>query len=125
MVSIYIAAPWVNKQQSRQVRTELEELGHRVTSRWLDEEDSSSMPEDPEYCQRVAKEDLRDIDDAHLFLILTDERPVGGGHHVELGYALAREKHIVVVGPAKSVFHHLAHHIYPDWGAAKKEMRSA
>lgn len=123
MTSIYLAAPWVNREVARVVRDELEAVGHVVTSRWLGVLDSGPIPSSPEKCKQEANMDLNDIDLASLFLVLTDERPVGAGHHVELGYALAKKKHIVVVGPIKSVFHHLADHHFDTWKDAKERMR--
>lgn len=123
MTTIYIAAPWANRATARVVRDELRTLGHEVTSSWLDEAgDAGSVPSDPEAGRAAATTDFLDIDRAALFLVLTDPRPIGAGHHVELGYALAHRKHIVVVGLIKSTFHYLADHIYPDWPTARKAM---
>ncbi len=127
MTSIYLAAPWVNREAMRVVRDDLVAMGHVVTSRWLDIEDlgQSPVPDDFEVCREAAINDFDDIIYADMFLVLTDERPVGAGHHVELGYALALGKHVVVVGPIKSIFHHLADHHYATWEEAKARMTNA
>lgn len=119
MRSIYIAAPWANREIAKGVRVELVSLGHLVTSRWLDVPDTGQLPSDRELCLREAKTDVEDIALADTLLVLTDPRPIGVGHHVEFGIALAAGKRIILAGPVKSVFHHMADAIYADWEDAK------
>lgn len=119
--TIYIAAPFARKADGIAVRGVLQEMGHTVTSSWLDEPDAegAGLPSDPETCREMSLRDFADIRSASVLLVLTDPRPIGVGHHVELGYALASDLVVVVAGPVKSVFHHLASRIFPSWAAAK------
>lgn len=117
MNSIYLASPWVCRDRTRAVRSDLVERGYTVTSRWLDVPDGPAVPDAARGRAEAAK-DLADIDAAEAIIVLTDDRPIGAGHHVEFGYALARGKRMIVVGPVKSVFHYLADDSFEDWPTA-------
>lgn len=101
-MKIYIAAPYPCREEAVDVMRWLESQGHTVTSRWLtDSEDISDTS---------ANQDLEDIRDAHLLLALNSagwESLGSGGRHVELGYALALGKSIVLVGFRSNIFHYL------------------
>ncbi len=108
-LSIYIAAPFQLRQQAIFLMTALEQLGFTVTASWLRVQD---MPD----CDASARMDLADVDRAHVLLALNpaDWGTVGtGGRHVELGYAIAKGKQVILLGARSNVFHHLAtvHHI--------------
>lgn len=99
---------------------ELKQLGVEVTARWFDETvpHTVTMADLPDkYHEETALIDLYDIDRADA-LVLFAGTPndyaniaVGalarGGRHVELGYALATDKDVIVCGPKENVFHHL------------------
>jgi hypothetical protein len=51
-------------------------------------------------------DDLEDIDASELFIQLTTGELARGGRQVELGYAIAMSKSILVVGPKEHVFHY-------------------
>jgi hypothetical protein len=61
--------------------------------------------------KKFAQEDLNDIDLANTFVLFTDE-PIkvwkAGGMFVELGFALAHNKEIIIVGPRENVFCYLS-----------------
>lgn len=118
MSTIYLASPWISRDGTRTVRGELVGNGHIVTSRWLDVPEGAAVP-DRERGLHEARMDFEDIDRADTILVLTDARPIGAGHHVELGYALARGKRVIVVGPVKSVFHYLADEHFENWEIAR------
>jgi hypothetical protein len=48
--------------------------------------------------------DLDDIDRAEIFIMFTDTPSTSGGRHTELGYAIARERVIFIVGPRENIF---------------------
>lgn len=79
MTSVYLASPWDCRDATRRVRALLIEAGHTVTSRWLDVPPGPSVP-DEERGRAEATDDLRDIEAAEVFLVLTDPRPIGAGH---------------------------------------------
>jgi len=102
-MKIYIAAPYPIRQQAIQAKEYLERHGHIVTSRWLIEEQTGMS-------HQHAQGDLEDVAAAQLLLALHPEgwhNKGTGGRHVELGYALALGKQIVVIGQRTNNFHYL------------------
>jgi nucleoside 2-deoxyribosyltransferase len=100
-VKIYIAAPYVRLEEARLVADALRNAGHQVTSRWLVGAESMNNTE--------AQKDLDDVDACDVLLALN---PVhyhreGGGRHAELGYALARNKRVILCGSRSIIFHYL------------------
>jgi nucleoside 2-deoxyribosyltransferase len=112
-MTIYIAAKYPRRDEMRHVRTKLQIAGFTVTSRWLDETTplDSTLPEStPRSCQRTAIIDLEDVDRADTFLFFSEDSLVGvprGGRHVEMGFALAKGKRIIVIGDPENIFHYL------------------
>lgn len=90
----------------RDVITQIEKLGHQITSRWITD-DAHNFDENSSFS---AKADLEDIDKADAILLFVDqfsERP-GKGKYVELGYAIGMNKKCFLYGVDDScVFYHL------------------
>ena len=100
---MYIAAPYQKRDQAARVMELLEENGISVTSRWLKSPD--------EMTDEFARQDLADIECADLLLALNYaefENSGTGGRHVELGYALALGKAVLLVGNVSNIFHTLS-----------------
>lgn len=103
-MKIYIAAPYPTRDAAIAAMHQLEALGHMITSRWLKAPD--------ELADEHARKDLADVAEADALIALN---PAGwedigtGGRHVELGYALALDKQIVLVGRRSNIFHYLSH----------------
>jgi nucleoside 2-deoxyribosyltransferase len=114
-MKIYIAARFSRRPACNKLAHFLQEKGHTITSRWVLPEDDHVMPtglsaqaEDSER-ERFAEEDIEDIEACDWCISLTEE-PRGngrGGRHVEFGYALALKKHMTIIGPKETVFHHV------------------
>lgn len=103
LVRIYIAAPYQLKDEGLALRRRLLLLGAFVTSRWLLESEENSA--------RSAQLCLDDVDDASTVLAISPEAWANrgtGGRHVELGYALARGKRLILIGHRTNVFHYHA-----------------
>jgi nucleoside 2-deoxyribosyltransferase len=99
---VYIAAPYPERDAARLLMAELERAGFEVTSTWLREED--------ELADKFARLDLADVDRADVLVAInppTYLKAGTGGRHVELGYALALHKPIVLVGERSNIFHFL------------------
>lgn len=120
--SVYVAAPFAWRAEAISAARILTERGFRSTARW-----HSSPGVDPRTdgagSRKAAEEDVEDVLAAQVLLVLTDERPIGAGHHVELGLAIVARRvdptrKIVVAGPTKSVFHWLADEVFADWAVA-------
>jgi nucleoside 2-deoxyribosyltransferase len=103
MVStVYIAAPYPLRDAAIAVMQRLEDAGFEVTSTWLKQEDKLD--------DAYARLDLADVDRADALVALNPPEWVStgtGGRHVEFGYALARQKPIVMVGERANIFHYL------------------
>jgi hypothetical protein len=124
---IYLAARYDRNAEMRGVRDVLAALGHEVTSRWIDQHggeapdgaSAARLNADPAQFTRYANIDLADINAAEAVIVFTSEEGNGtGGHHTELGYALAlrNRPRIVIVGPRVNVFHTLPQvEHYRDW----------
>lgn len=114
-MKIYLAGRYSRRLELLKYSEELNEIGYEVTSRWIrgDHETDDDMLSFEEGC-RFAKEDLEDIAAADVLIAFT-ENPEDdvkgssrGGRHVELGYALAAGKRVIVVGHWENVFCHLS-----------------
>jgi nucleoside 2-deoxyribosyltransferase len=104
-MKVYIAAPFGDLKFAALIAKGLKQTADiDCTSRWLTAESDLS--------DTWARNDLADIDSADVFVALNAEawnRPEAqkgsGGRHVELGYALAKGKPIVLVGVRSNIFH--------------------
>lgn len=109
-MKIYIAAPYPYLEEADAVAQHLRSKGHIITSRWL--KTVSDLD------NAGARMDLEDIDAADVFLALN---PPGwanigtGGRHVELGYALAKGKKIILAGERTNVFHYHSDIMVERW----------
>lgn len=110
-LSVYIAAPFQLRATAQLVRSGALSLGLISTARWLDVDLENWNDE-------WARKDLDDLDRAQILLLVNpaDWATEGtGGRHVELGYAIARRKTIVLLGARTNIFHHLsAIHVAKD-----------
>lgn len=115
-MKIYLAARYERRTELAGYADRLRKLGHVVTSRWL-----AGNAELPVAAQ--AEMDLADIDEAEVVVSFTEPPGVysRGGRHVEFGYALARGKSLVIVGPAENIFHVKAEEQYPNFEALVEE----
>jgi hypothetical protein len=121
---IYIAARYSRNAEMRGVRDVLEALGHKVTSRWIDQHGGNLLESiiaeklnaDPEAGAHYAQVDLEDLSAANTLISFTSADGGGkGGRHVEFGVAIGLGLHLVLVGPREHVFHTLPDiEWYPD-----------
>ena len=122
---IYLAARYSRNAEMRGVRDVLEALGHKVTSRWIDQHGGNLLESivaeklnaDPEACAHYALVDVDDLAKADTVISFTSAGGGGkGGRHVEFGLAVGLGKRLVIVGPREHVFHTLPGiEWYPDW----------
>jgi len=109
MHKIYIAAPWTRKSEASWAQRLCEQSGHTVTSRWITKHSDILNADDPKHfpeLQQQATEDLVDLRDATVFIIMNLEKSEGKA--TELGYAVAYNKIIFLVGePSINIFYHL------------------
>lgn len=100
---VYLSAAMPRAAYMRTCADALHARGLRSVSSWL----HAPTDEATEEAQaQAAVQDELDMDRAGLFLAFTEgPGQWTGGRHVELGYALAHAKTIVVIGPPENVFH--------------------
>ena len=111
-MNIYLASRYSRLQELLGVRARLRDLGHTVTSHWLDGDyptDEKGRSLEAEFGERskVAVQDLDDVLAADMVISFTESpRSDGrGGRHVEFGAAAVTGKLLVIVGPREHVFH--------------------
>jgi nucleoside 2-deoxyribosyltransferase len=101
-MKVYIAAPYQEREFAQRMMAELQRDGIVCTSQWLTSEDDLT--------DEHARKDLRDIDRADAVLLINPECYASsgtGGRHVEVGYALARSKPVLLWGSRSNIFHYL------------------
>lgn len=108
---VYLASRFSRLPELLEYKRQLEEVGIEVTSRWLlGGHEWSGTDDDALPCfaaARFAAEDLADIEAAEFIVCFTEaprSGPSRGGRHVEMGFALASAKPIIVVGHRENVF---------------------
>lgn len=101
-MKIYVAAPWDYRETARQAGQTLSEAGFRVVSTWWYREDQGSQHYGPD-----AAADLDELQKADVLIVLN--LCISEGKAVELGYALAQKKMVIVVGERSrvNIFHYL------------------
>jgi len=99
MTKIYIASSWNNRETVRHVMDMLESREHEITEDW-------TTHHDPALGDEYSWKDIIGIDKCDVFvMMLSDTKSFGKAF--EMGYAYAKNKHIIVVGDenlATSVF---------------------
>ena len=110
---VYLAARYSRHPEMRVYRDILEDYGFNVNARWIEDNNHEmeyiNGPSD--FNLKCAREDFEDIREADVLVTFTEhpdefsDRPTGG-RHVELGWALALEKPVHVIGPRENVFYY-------------------
>lgn len=134
----YLAAPYAARTQVRGFRDELARVGYDTCARWLDEDhEISSLTVgaatglDDATIAGHAATDLADIDQCDILVLITESvadivggTATSGGRHVEMGYAVALGKQVIVVGKPENVFHRLPRiaTVVPTWHEAVIEL---
>jgi nucleoside 2-deoxyribosyltransferase len=116
-VDIYIAADFGRADDANRAALLLERSARaRVVSRWHTSASAAESaaaarvggPTDKTVAVDAAERNLSDIDSCDVFVVLTTGSPARGGRHFETGYAFARRKPIILIGPVEHAFQHLA-----------------
>ena len=109
---IYLASRYENRFRLRPFHEYLKAIGHTLTSTWIFRDEPTPAA--------TAQKDLDAIDEADTIVVWVD--PVGRGHFVEYGYAIAKGLDVFVVSKNKSecIFLQLQRPqitYVDDWGA--------
>lgn len=114
MSQIYLADKFGHREKMRHVAELLRSDGHGITSQWIEIDDGTGTCDDPNpddvVRARGAAMDLAQVQMADTLLAFSYPRSlpnIGGGRHVEFGWALAHDLRVIVVGPrGEHVFHY-------------------
>ncbi len=106
---VYIAAPWVRKQETIEAGKLFTAAGHTVTSRWFNHEGDPNDPvgtDIPEaVLMRHATEDLYDVLTSEALIVLNLAKSEGKA--VEMGMAMAASIPVISVGARSNIFQSL------------------
>lgn len=113
----YLASRYSRREELCQYRKVLENMGHTVTSQWLngshqisESQDGDSGADDERTValrQEYGMEDLRDVCAADVLIAFTEAPrcgPTRGGRHVEMGLAMGRGIPVMICGPRENIF---------------------
>ena len=115
-MKVYLAAAFSRKNEILQVAHQLEEIGVRVTSRWLTEQHAAPTDTSKSvFLAERAQIDLDDIDCADVLVRFSDDLSAPtvpshlatGSRMGEMMHARANHKTIIVVGGHQCVFDYL------------------
>lgn len=133
-MNIYIAGCYEDRDRLKQLANTLAMHGYNIVSDWLYVDDKERLPKASDMPRTaltppisvkqikasgtIARIDLDDVEIADIFILDTRSTNTRGGREVELGYALARRKIVIVVGIRRNIFHCLKGVVYlPNWDA--------
>ncbi len=125
-MKIYVAGPASAREELQVYAAAFAQAGHEITSRWLDVPSGVGAVLDlsDSEVQRLVGRDLADVAIADTLVMFVPNQDVlfghTGGRHVEVGFALALEIPVIVVGLPENIFHRGACVIVPDLDAALK-----
>ena len=122
-MKIYLASNFKSQERMRFVRQVIESQGHSVVSTWLDEDGAQAYELHPERGPGYSLRDLGEVADCDLLIIDTQEESATGGREVEYGAALVQGKQLWRVGPARNIFHTIAHRVFSSWGHCYIDLR--
>ena len=122
-MKVYVAAPFAAREFALDVAEQIIADGHEVTSSWVrstrevtSETVGVSVESEFEDAYRHALGDLEDVSQADCLVQITSNGVLyhgvdvppewlhTGGRHVEVGYALALDKHILLLGDPENIF---------------------
>lgn len=104
---LYLAAAFESQARMREVRRQLELLGHTVNSTWLDEQGPAPGHLGMDEMTQYAIRDLGEVRVCHLLLLDTFDMNERGGREFEAGFGMGTGVQVLRVGPVRNVFHSL------------------
>lgn len=114
MTNIYLSASYTRREEMQGIRDIMREMGHTVTSRWIDEQLEPLAPgnESMIASSECAKRDIEDMMRSTCFIMFTGDAGSKGGRHTEFGFFMSMMGHsspfpimeLVVVGPRENPF---------------------
>jgi nucleoside 2-deoxyribosyltransferase len=106
---VYVAAPWVDREQAVPIADKLEALGYTITHKWWLFEGESQNALSHEELQNYANDDVAGVATADVVLVLNSSKSEGKA--VEQGIAIALDIPIICITPeikpSSNIFHYL------------------
>ena len=100
---VYIAAPWIHRDQARVIKHQFIAAGFRVSSTWID---GHGDTDDELRLRAEAEQDYDDIVGSDIFVIINSAPSQGKA--TELGFALEAGIPVILVGDRTgNIFYHL------------------
>lgn len=126
---IYVATSWNNKEEANAAAEQLRAAGYIVDCRWLSVHDDVPVddPRRPEFLKEQALNDLEDILNSDVFILLNQFQKRGeetSGKAVEMGFAFATQRPVIMIGEPTNVFHYLDFPQFPDLETAISWMKA-
>lgn len=133
MSRVYLAAPYASRDLCRVYAAELLDKGHVVTSQWIRADHEiregvvDAAPDHSDaHLTLQTHADFADIESADIVILFTAawcminwelhrHQTISGGRHVEVGYALAKGKMVIVLGQPENIFHRGACVLAETW----------
>lgn len=110
MTKIYIAAPWIDREQLPAIASQFEAQGHTITWKWWQTDDIAEGSSNEAKLEEQALHDLNGVLEAEALVLLNTKKSEGKA--VEQGIAIANGTPIIAVGErgieSKNVFHYLS-----------------
>jgi hypothetical protein len=102
---VYLAAPWADRAEAREVRDIIQSHDIEVNSRWLDTHHTTEEEATHEVLAVEAMHDVEDVLNCDILMLWNTQKSEGKA--VETGMALIAQKGIILIGDKTNVFHHL------------------
>lgn len=110
---IYLASGFNRRYHLRTLAESLIDIGHEIISRWIwiEERPERESNNWQEFAQNIAIANLMDLRQAEI--IIVDAYGIretnNGGTSTELGYGIAKDLPIYIIGEMRNTFSHLEH----------------
>lgn len=105
-MKLYVAAPWVRREEAIEIAAKFVKAGHEITSRWFhhvgDPTDATGKVLDQDEVSKQALEDIEDVRRADTLIVLNLQKSEGKA--VETGIAIAAGIPIISVGTRSNIF---------------------
>lgn len=92
-MKLYLASSIRNMDMVKEVGALLESFGHKITCDWC-AFSADTIAFSQQYRQFCIDDMFRGIDEADALVLIF---PIGRGAHIEIGYAVAKEKRIIIL----------------------------
>ena len=105
MITFYLAAKYDKRMELLPIAALLMLKGHRVNAEWLNGSHAGASEAEKESYADIDLANISDCTHFVLFQLPVDSPEPSSGRQIEFGFALARNKTVIIVGDGSSVFY--------------------